>query len=136
VGIRCWSSYLATMRMIRRWEVLACFVTASCQSPATKSSARVPGSASDTAAAPLPRTPGIPTDGDSAAGIAYVTEYDGFNVVFNHGHFVGVVYNFNNQVRAYRYRPGSMEMHPSGVNFPSIRAAAQSLGSAAEQKRR
>jgi hypothetical protein len=116
------------MRMIRRTTLLACVVAASCQSPATKSPTRAPASASDAAVARSPGIPGIPVDGDSAAGIAYVTEYDGFNVVFNHGHFVGVVYNFNDQVRAYRYHPGRMEMHPSGVTFRSIRAAALSLG--------
>ncbi|HEY5061365.1 MAG TPA: hypothetical protein VII52_07495 [Gemmatimonadaceae bacterium] len=116
------------MRVIGRVALVVGAVTAGCQSPATKSSARAPGSALDTTAAPSPGVPGVPTHGDSAAGVAYVTEYDGFSVVFNHGRFVGVVYNFNGRVRAYRYAPGNAEMHASDRNFPSIRAAADFLG--------
>lgn len=119
------------MRMILRMALVAAVVTAGCQSPATKSSARAPVSSSESAVARSPGVPGVPTEGDSAASVAYVTEYDGFSVVFNRGRFAGVVYNFNNQVRAYRYATGHMEMHASDRNFPSIRAAAQFLGTPA-----
>jgi hypothetical protein len=115
------------MRIIGRVAFVLAAVTTGCQSPATKSSGRSPVSASDTA--PVPSSDGgVPSHGDSAAGVAFVTEYDGFSVVFNHGRFVGVIYNFNGRVRAYRYARGNAEMHASDRSFSSIRAAADFLG--------
>lgn len=65
--------------------------------------------------------------GDSIAGVAYIMVYDGYAIVFWHGHFVGVVHANNDRTfRAYVYIPGQMEM-PMNGDWPTFVDAIMSL---------